>query len=465
MTVALLGGGLKVKQKITGRMADALAELYLLSSCAEALRGRWPSGRGPAAPELLRAELPLPFRPGSARRAPQFPAALGGVGAVAARVSVRHAPPGQRPRRQGDRAPALQPGAFRDRLTRDIFCLDDPADRVGLLEYTLKKVIASEEADKKLERAIRKGEVRRYHNNDWIEEAKSKGVLTADEASVPCRAPRSRRARHRGRRFRCRLACYAPQPPEPKPRPLADGTARAEIPSTLPPSRAEHGDDTPQSARLALYHRFRGHRLGDHRPQGREHELARPPPDRGARRHRQSGRGCVRERRGQGPRHHERQGAELHRRRRHPRVRELRHRGPRSRTWSGRRSSCSTASSGSRSPSSPRSTAIASAAASNLALACDWRIADREEGDAARLPRGQARHLPGAERHGALDRARRADGCHDRHADRPHAATVRRHAPLVLSISSSPRTTISAGPRERPCCRSARPRAHRGGSG
>ena len=30
MTVALLGGGLKVKQKITGRMADALAELYLL---------------------------------------------------------------------------------------------------------------------------------------------------------------------------------------------------------------------------------------------------------------------------------------------------------------------------------------------------------------------------------------------------------------------------------------------------
>ena len=54
---------------------------------------------------------------------------------------------------------ALQPGEFRDRLTRDIFITDDPADRVGLLEYTLIKVIASEEADKKLERAIRKGEV------------------------------------------------------------------------------------------------------------------------------------------------------------------------------------------------------------------------------------------------------------------------------------------------------------------
>ena len=30
--MAVLGGKLKVKQKITGRMADALAELYLLSS-------------------------------------------------------------------------------------------------------------------------------------------------------------------------------------------------------------------------------------------------------------------------------------------------------------------------------------------------------------------------------------------------------------------------------------------------
>ena len=36
-TVALLGGGLKVRQKITGRMADALAELYLLVLHLEAL--------------------------------------------------------------------------------------------------------------------------------------------------------------------------------------------------------------------------------------------------------------------------------------------------------------------------------------------------------------------------------------------------------------------------------------------
>jgi acyl-CoA dehydrogenase len=53
---------------------------------------------------------------------------------------------------------------------------------VGILEYTLAKVVANEEADRKLERAIRKGEVKRYHDRDWIAEAEAKGVLTAEEA-------------------------------------------------------------------------------------------------------------------------------------------------------------------------------------------------------------------------------------------------------------------------------------------
>jgi acyl-CoA dehydrogenase len=77
---------------------------------------------------------------------------------------------------------ALQPGEFRDRLTREIFITKDPSDRLGLLEHTLQEVIANDEADKKLERAIRKGEIRRFYNNDWIADAARKGVLTAEEA-------------------------------------------------------------------------------------------------------------------------------------------------------------------------------------------------------------------------------------------------------------------------------------------
>ena len=77
---------------------------------------------------------------------------------------------------------ALKPGAFRDRLTRDIYTSGDPADGPGLLEATLAKAIACEEAEKKLERAIRKGEVTRVYTKDWIEDAKAKGILSAEEA-------------------------------------------------------------------------------------------------------------------------------------------------------------------------------------------------------------------------------------------------------------------------------------------
>jgi acyl-CoA dehydrogenase len=77
---------------------------------------------------------------------------------------------------------ALEPGAFRDRLTRDIFISNDPKDRTGLLDYTLAKVVACADADKKLERAIRKGEVSRFYGRDWIAEAQQKGILSETEA-------------------------------------------------------------------------------------------------------------------------------------------------------------------------------------------------------------------------------------------------------------------------------------------
>src|SRR6185312_4361861 len=77
----------------------------------------------------------------------------------------------------------LEPGEVRDRLTRDIYISNDPNDPTGILEVTLKKVIASEEAEKKLDRAIRAGTVRRYHGIDWFGDAVKAGVLTEAEAA------------------------------------------------------------------------------------------------------------------------------------------------------------------------------------------------------------------------------------------------------------------------------------------
>lgn len=185
LTVATLGGGLKVKQKLTGRLADALSELYLLSCVLkrfeddgrpeadraivafvaanglnrfeEALRGTVENFPNPAARTLLRV-LVFPF----GRH--YYPAR----DELASRV-VRL---------------VLEPGEVRNRLTRDIFISDDPDDATGLLEVTLKKVVAAEEAEKKLERAIRAGTVRRYHGIDWIAEAADAGSITESEAQL-----------------------------------------------------------------------------------------------------------------------------------------------------------------------------------------------------------------------------------------------------------------------------------------
>ena len=48
----------------------------------------------------------------------------------------------------------------------------------------MKKVVQAEEAEKKLERAIRAGTVRRYHGHDWIGEAADAGSITESEAQL-----------------------------------------------------------------------------------------------------------------------------------------------------------------------------------------------------------------------------------------------------------------------------------------
>ena len=76
---------------------------------------------------------------------------------------------------------AIEPGEVRDRLTREIYVSRDVNDPTGLLEVTLEKVVASEDAERKLERAIRAGTVRRYHGIDWLADAEKAGVLTKAE--------------------------------------------------------------------------------------------------------------------------------------------------------------------------------------------------------------------------------------------------------------------------------------------
>ncbi len=185
MCVALLGGGLKVKQFTTGRMADALSELYFISC----LLKRYEDDGA------LEADRPI-FDYAVKKAFHSFYAALhdaiDNFPVLYARPLLRFwiFPLGNRFRKPSDELGktiaqlSLTPGEVRDRLTRGIFVSQDEADPLGLLEVTMKKVIDCEEAEKKLDRAVRNGEVKRYIGADWFKEAVDKRVLTEAEAAA-----------------------------------------------------------------------------------------------------------------------------------------------------------------------------------------------------------------------------------------------------------------------------------------
>ncbi len=185
LTVALLGGGLKIKQKMTGRLADALSELYLLSCVLKRFEDDGELAADRKFVDYCARNCLYRFQIALRGAVDNFPVVWG-------RWLMRPLvfPLGARMRAADDRLgkeivrAALTPGEVRDRLTRDIFVSDDPGDPTGILEHTLLKVIAAEEADRKLERAVRDGQVRRSHASDWIADAEAKDILTSTEAKA-----------------------------------------------------------------------------------------------------------------------------------------------------------------------------------------------------------------------------------------------------------------------------------------
>ena len=182
MTVVTLGGALKTKQKISGRLADALSELYVLSCVLKRYEddGRLSSDKDLVA--LAAANGLYRFQEALRGVIDNFPVAPARwlMRAVVFPLGSPYRPASDA---LGHRAVTLvlEAPEARDRLTRHIYVSNEPDDPTGLLEVTLKKVVAAEEAEKKLERAIRAGTLRRYHGVDWIGEAMAKGIVTESE--------------------------------------------------------------------------------------------------------------------------------------------------------------------------------------------------------------------------------------------------------------------------------------------
>lgn len=189
-----LGGGLKRREKLSGRMADILSHLYLISAALKQFedRGR-PAGDLP----LLRwscetglEKIEASFE-GVFRNLPNRPAAWL-LRRLVFPAGRRHPGPGDALGHQVA-ALLLEPSAARDRLTAGIFQPMDSREPLGRLEEALRKVLAAEPVEKQLWAAAAAGRIRPGPDGRMLEDGLQAGVLSAEEGRVLREALAARR--------------------------------------------------------------------------------------------------------------------------------------------------------------------------------------------------------------------------------------------------------------------------------
>jgi acyl-CoA dehydrogenase len=190
-----LGGSLKRREKLSGRLADVLGNLYI----ASAVLKRFVDDGRPAADvavmdwcvqdALCRAESAL------ADFVANFPSRpMAWLLRLAAFPRGRlHRPPSDR--LGGSVARLLtEPSEARDRLTRGMFQRKREDDPVGRLEVALDLVAAAESIETKLRAARKAGALHGQSEEERGRSALSQGILTPEEAALLDRFRRVRRA-------------------------------------------------------------------------------------------------------------------------------------------------------------------------------------------------------------------------------------------------------------------------------
>ena len=184
-TVAFLGGDLKRKQRLSGRMADILSELYLLSATLKRFEDDGRIAEDRPVVDAIARDCIFNIEQSFGAVFANFPnPVLRNLMRVLVFPLGRHAKPASDRVNYRLAREVLKPGAFRDRMTTGTYVSFDPKDVTGVLEDALKKVVAAEEVESKFVRAVKKGMVERRLDRDAIADAVEAGVLTTEEAAI-----------------------------------------------------------------------------------------------------------------------------------------------------------------------------------------------------------------------------------------------------------------------------------------
>jgi acyl-CoA dehydrogenase len=183
VSMLVLGGGLKRREKLSARLGDVLSQMYL---CSAVLKRFEDDGR-------LQEDLPLlhwAMQDGLYR----IQIALDGVlqnfpsrfAALLLRAMIF--PLGQHRRPPCDNighqvaSLLLKPGAARDRLTAGMFISPDEKDAVGALEAALASTLACEPIQAGLEKARKEGKIKERDELLQIVEARNLDIINAEQA-------------------------------------------------------------------------------------------------------------------------------------------------------------------------------------------------------------------------------------------------------------------------------------------
>jgi len=182
VSMLAMGGALKRKEKISGRLGDVLSMMYLVSAT---LKHYEDQGR-------LKADLPMvrwAVRDAlySAQQAIDQVLSNFPVKALATLLRWTIFPLGMpfRPpldsRNHECARLALEPGAARDRLTAGIYLPKGEADATGVLETALLATVACEPIEKKFREAVKRGALAPRSGVDTAQLARDTGVISAEE--------------------------------------------------------------------------------------------------------------------------------------------------------------------------------------------------------------------------------------------------------------------------------------------
>ncbi len=177
-----LGGNLKRKERLSGRFADILANMYLCSATLKHFEDQGePEADLPllhyacqqtmhdAQQAMLAVFYNLPFRPiAKTLRALMFP------------FGKPYAPPSDKLIHDVARL-ALSPSSTRDRLTEGAYLSDDPADPAGRIEYAFQQSILAEDVEKKLKKLFKQGKLKGRTHTERITEAMQHSLITKEQ--------------------------------------------------------------------------------------------------------------------------------------------------------------------------------------------------------------------------------------------------------------------------------------------